>query len=114
MIYVNTLNCTYSDPEDYRGIVATTSGRDLVMALYIAPLVDSIGISNVVKSGTNIVITWGSASGGIYSVLRTNNVKAYTTNWPVIVTGIAGTGGNISYTDTTATASMNVYRVSGF
>jgi len=45
-------------------------------------------------------------------VLRTNNLKAPTVNWPVIVTGYSGSGSSLSYTDVTSAATMNFYRVS--
>jgi hypothetical protein len=112
------LSASYSDPENVRGILTGDRyGRDLAMAVYAVPplpLVTSIQVSNVVKSGTNIVITWGSIPGVPYSLLRTNNVKAPTTNWPVIVTGYIGSGSSLSYTDTTAllgTTNLNFYRI---
>ena len=112
------LSSTYSDPENSRTAVGGDSyGRDLVMALYAVPpvpLVTSIQISTnvIVHSKTNIVITWGSVPGVGYSVLRTNNLKAPTANWPVLVTGYSGSGSSLSYTDITTTATMNFYRVS--
>lgn len=57
-------------------------------------------------------ISWNSVSGAYYSVLRTNDASANTTNWPVIATGIVGNGGVISFTDTNATDSVGFYRVS--
>jgi hypothetical protein len=50
-----------------------------------------------------------------YSVVRTNNLKALTINWPALVTNYpqgGAAGCSLSYTDTTATATMNFYRVS--
>jgi hypothetical protein len=123
-VYVlpRALSCTYSDPENARGTVTsdTTFGRDMVMALY-QPIVGSIQISNIVhRANGNVEITWGALPMATYSVLRTNTLKAYSTNYGVVVvppiagaTGLGGslTGGPLSYTDTTATASMNFYQI---
>jgi hypothetical protein len=119
------LSASYSDPEDKRSPLggdspSTTTyvyGRDLVMALYATPptpLVTSIEISTnvILYQKTNVVITWNSVPGVGYSVLRTNNLKAPTVNWPVIVTGYSGSGSSLSYTDVTSAATMNFYRVS--
>jgi hypothetical protein len=51
-----------------------------------------------------------------YSIYRTNNMlRAWATNWPVIVSGYPAGGSTaqwLSYTDSTATAGTNFYRIS--
>jgi hypothetical protein len=103
----NTVNCCATDSWGQSNCCSFT--------VTVSPLVTSVQISNVVESGTNIVITWGSIPGATYSVLRTNNLRAPTANWPAIVTGYpsgGAAGSSVSYTDTTATATMNFYRIS--
>jgi len=107
-------NATTQIAGDYSVVIANAFGSvtSSVVTLTVTPLVESIQISKVVRSGTNIVITWGSVSGATYNVLRTNVLKAPTANWPALTNGYSGSGSSLSYTDTTAAATMNFYRVS--
>jgi glucuronoarabinoxylan endo-1,4-beta-xylanase len=85
--------------------VVTFVGRD-----YVAP--PGITITNVVFNGSGLVLTWNSYAGASYSVLQTNVLAGAVpiTNWNVLVTGYPSGGaanGSLSYTDTTANASVS-------
>ena len=76
--------------------------------------------SNIIISGAayqpggHFVLTWNSTAGTTYSVLKTNILGSPSANWPAIITGYptgGATGGPLSYTDTTATATPAFYRV---
>jgi glucuronoarabinoxylan endo-1,4-beta-xylanase len=75
--------------------------------------------SNIVISGavfnTNaFVLTWNSVAGATYSVLKTNVLSGFATQWPAIVTGYptgGAMGGPLSYTDVTVSVSASFYRV---
>ena len=75
--------------------------------------------TNILISGAScknhaVVLTWNATPGSIYSVLRTNILTGAATSWPVIKTGYPPGGapaGSLSYTDVTATASQNFYRL---
>jgi DNA/RNA endonuclease G (NUC1) len=76
--------------------------------------VTNIQVSNVgTYQRTNVVITWASVPGQGYSILRTNNLRVPTTNWPVIATGYSGSGSSLSFTDYNAvpTVKTNFYRI---
>jgi hypothetical protein len=109
------LSRTFTDPETFAGGVTggAEDARAMIMAVYAAP--PTITISSVTHSGVNTVLTWNSSIGKTYSVFRTNNLAAPGASWPVIVTGYplgGAVGTSLSYTDTTATAAVNFYRVS--
>jgi hypothetical protein len=108
------LQRTYDDPEIYAGNVVGVAVREGVMAIYAgsAPTVPApVLSSNVTHVGSSTVLTWSSKAGATYSVLKTNNLSAPLSTWPVLVTGLPAAGSSLSYTDTTATASQNFYRV---
>ena len=72
-------------------------------------------ISSAADSGHSVVLSWDAVASATYRVLRTNVLTAPTGNWPAITTGYppgGAPGGSLSYTDATATATLNFYRVS--
>jgi len=77
--------------------------------LYVAP--PSITISNAALTENGFILTWNSYAYASYSVLQTNVLTsgAPATNWNVLVTGYpaGATNGTLSYTDTTANASVS-------
>jgi hypothetical protein len=108
------LQRTFDDPETYAGNVVGTAVREAAVAMYAgaAPTVPApVLYTNVSHSGSSTVLTWTSKAGASYSVLRTNNLSAPLSTWPAIVTGYTAGASSLSYTDTTATASQNFYRV---
>ena len=72
--------------------------------------------TKITKQGTNVVLTWNATPGYSYSVLRTNDLRTALTNWPApIVTAYPpgyAQGSTLSVTDSTATATLNFYRLS--
>jgi len=74
----------------------------------------NIALTGAVFHENAFVLTWNSIAGGTYSVLRTNALNKFATNWAAIATGYpagGATGGSLSYTDATAPAGTNFYRV---
>jgi glucuronoarabinoxylan endo-1,4-beta-xylanase len=74
----------------------------------------NIVISSATFKNHALVLTWNATPGAIYSVLRTNILAGAANNWPAVITGYPPGGapaGSLSYTDTTATASQNFYRL---
>jgi glucuronoarabinoxylan endo-1,4-beta-xylanase len=79
---------------------------------YVLP--PGITISKAVLNGRGFVLSWYSYLGTTYSVLKTNVLTDSASNWPAIITGYpagGAAGGSLSYTDTTASATANFYRV---
>ncbi len=81
---------------------------------YVASTNITISSTTCIPGGP-FVLTWNSTAGATYSVFRTNMLGGIAGPWPVIATGYpvgGATGGSLSYTDTTATVSPALYRVS--
>lgn len=74
----------------------------------------NILISGATRKNHAFVLTWNATPGAVYSVLRTNVFTGTANNWPAVITGYPPGGapaGSLSYTDATATASQNFYRL---
>jgi hypothetical protein len=79
-----------------------------------------ITIANAAFNRSGFVLIWNSFAGATYSVLQTNCLMSSgvpPNNWTVLVTGYPAGGaanGTLSYTDTTANASVTAsyYQVS--
>ncbi len=102
------------DPELFAGgIVGVGSGteRSMQMALYAAPNTSpasSIHITSVTHSGANAVINWTSSGGSspTFTVWRSSSLSP--ASWTSLQSGISAS----TYTDTTASAGINFYKVS--
>jgi O-glycosyl hydrolase len=82
---------------------------------YVPPSSITISSASFNPGGPAFVLTWNSTAGATYSVFKTNVLGGAVASWPAMVTGYpvgGATGGPLSYTDTTATASPAFYQVS--
>jgi hypothetical protein len=116
-VLARILHRTFTDPETYAGEVSGSpeAALEAIMAVYAAPP-SYIKVSGVSRMVGNTVLTWNGVAGATYSVFRTNVLTSptFTTNWQQLVTGYPINGaaaGSLSYTDTTATANLEFYRI---
>jgi glucuronoarabinoxylan endo-1,4-beta-xylanase len=74
----------------------------------------NIVISSATCKNHAFVLTWNATPGAAYSILRTNILTGAASHWTAVISGYPPGGapaGSLSYTDATATASKNFYRV---
>jgi hypothetical protein len=102
------------DPELFAGgLVGVGSGteRSMQLALYAAPNTSPathITITSVTHSGANAVVNWTSSGGSspTFTVWRSSSLSPAA--WTSLQSGISAS----TYTDTTASAGINFYKVS--
>jgi hypothetical protein len=119
---VTDTNYAFSDFDTFgiRPASSTSTCKFITMTSFKAetlPIVPPAPqFTKITKQGSNVVLTWNSTPGYSYSVLRTNDLRTFLTNWPAaIVTAYPpgyAQGSSLSVTDTTATATLNFYRLS--
>jgi hypothetical protein len=68
----------------------------------------SITITNVSRSGNNVILSWNPTPAGAYSYSVQQKANLTDTSWTILQSGITTT----SYTNTVATGSTGFYRVS--
>ena len=88
------------------GLVALTYG--------VPPaLLTTFNVTATNISGTGLVLTWPSVVGRSYQVQSATALTPPASTWSNIGSAIAGTGANLSYTNSTLNGSGLFYRVSG-
>ena len=114
LILPRALSRTYTDPEQYAGMVAGNP-RYFVTAVYAAPAVPSQPPYNITGQSVGaggFTITWNSVIGRGYSVVRKTNLDD--ASWTIVATNYPPTGATsttTSFTDTSAGPNQSFYRV---